>query len=115
MLRTIALLERRHRRLRLLHRDARFQTPDAAHEAVTQHHALVSRVRIFERLDDEYLCVASEPRDWEIGQHPDNRRGDAVERDAPTEHSRIGAETFVPKAFRVQRNVISHFLLLKKI
>ena len=37
-----------------------------------------------------------------------------VERDAPADHTRIGAKSFAPEVLRNQADIIPHFFLLKK-
>src|ERR1700693_1050808 len=115
MLRAVTLLKSRHSSLRLLNRHPRFQSSDAAHETDTAHQSIFGYVRLIKRRGDKNLGVTAEPRDWEIWQNADDRGGDAIERDAPPEHTRICAETFAPEIFRYQGNVVLHFLLLKKI
>ena len=95
--------------------DTRFQAPDTPHETITAHQPIPGCVRIFKWLDDEYFRVAAEPRNRKIGQNPYDRRGDAVERDAPADHTRIGAKSFAPEVLRNQADIIPHFFLLKKI
>ena len=115
MLLAITLFERRHRRLRLLHRYAGFQSPNAAHKTVAAHNALLCRVRIIERRRDENLRVAAEPRDRQVRQNAYDRASQAVHRNTSPNHARIGAETFAPEIFRHQHDVVLRFFLLKKI
>ena len=115
MLLAITLLERRHRSLRLLNRDAGLQSAYATHETVAAHDALFRRVWIIERRRDKNLRVAAEPRDGQVRQNANDGVSHIVQRNASPDYARIRAQAFAPKTLRHECDVDFHFFLLKKV
>src|SRR5438874_13443843 len=114
MLLAITLLERRHRSLRLLHRDAGPQSAYATHETVAAHDALFRRVWIIERRRNKNLRVAAEPRDRQVRQNANDRVSHIVQFNASSDYAGIRARAFGPKTFPYQRGGAFRCLLLKQ-
>src|SRR5438045_9025919 len=97
MLLAITLLERRHRSLRLLNRDAGLQSAYATHETVAAHDALFRRVWIIERRRDKNLRVAAEPRDGQVRQNANAGASQLVHPTASSDYARLRAQALPTK------------------
>src|SRR5439155_23629777 len=115
MLLAITLLERRHRSLHLLHRDAGLQSAYATHETVAAHDALFRRVWIIERRRDKNLRIAAAPRDRQVRQNANDRVSHIVQGNVSSDFARIGAQAFAPKAVRPKAIVVFHFFLSERV
>ena len=78
------------------------------------HDPLIREPGNLERFRCPHFRSRSDPREWHVRQHPNNRVRHAAERDAAPDNIRIAAHPLAPEGFGHHRDVSGFFFVRQK-